>query len=122
MQILAIALGGAVGAVSRYWVMNMSGTIWGMDLGLAIVNIIGSFALGVVVVLFASLPNHSILSAALLIGFLGAFTTFSTFVYDCVRLFQSNQASAALGTVLMHQLLGILAILAGLWLGKFLIR
>ncbi len=81
MLILMVAAGGALGAVARYglsgWVQSFLNTTF--PLGTLVVNVLGSLALGFVLVFFESLAVTSEVRTLVTIGILGAFTTFSTF-------------------------------------------
>ena len=82
LQILAIAGGGALGALGRFWVSTGVYRLLGRDFpwGTLAVNTLGSFLMGLLFVLFVErLAAAPEVRAALLVGFLGAFTTFSTF-------------------------------------------
>ncbi len=84
-----VALGGGIGASLRYLVANIIQkvnypTFWAT----AIVNLIGSFLLGLSV---HHLADQSILALFVTVGILGAFTTFSTFAFDIVKLFQESK-------------------------------
>jgi len=85
---LLLGLGGAAGAVARYataaWVQRRTGP--GFPWGTLAVNVTGSFALGVVMATGAGQPDSAMLVAFLATGFLGDFTTFSTFVYEALAL------------------------------------
>lgn len=118
---LAVAAGGAIGAVSRYWLMawvagqGASRFPWGTLL----VNILGSCAIGVIYVLIS---ERMVLTeqwrALLVVGYLGAFTTFSTFSLDALLLLQQGRwvpAVAYVGT-------SVLLCLAGAWLGMSVMR
>lgn len=116
-MVLAIASGGAIGAVLRHYfgllAMHVAGTNfpWG-TLG---VNIIGSFLMGVLVSLFAHYWNPSQeIRAFLTVGVLGAFTTFSTFSLDVMTLWERGAIYAAAGYVLVSVILSIAALLAGM--------
>lgn len=117
-QALLLALFGALGALSRYylgsWVQLALGL--GFPVGTLIINVAGSFALGLVYGWSAALgPTWRV---ALGVGFLGAFTTFSTFSADTVRLIQGEQPGLAMLNVAASVLLG----LGAAWVGILLSR
>jgi len=97
-EILAIAIGGALGALSRFWATNLANILFGTDFpyGILIINIVGSFAIGILFILLVerSLVS-SVLGAGLIVGFLGAFTTFSTFSLQALGLLESGRLLAA---------------------------
>ena len=113
--ILSVAVGGALGAVARHgmtaWVADAtSGTFpWGT----ALVNVLGSFALGFALVAMATRPASDELRGFLTAGFLGAFTTFSTFSQEAVTLVQSGFYGRATVYVLGSVTLGLLGVIAG---------
>jgi CrcB protein len=120
-QILAIAGGGAVGAVLRYWVSNgvyaFSGR--GFPYGTLAVNVLGSLVMGFLFVwLLERLSNDLTLRAFLLIGLLGAFTTFSTFSVETLSLIESGQLARALANVLVSVVLCIAAAALGVLLAR----
>lgn len=120
--IAAVALGGAIGSVGRYLVS----AIWlpaagphAVPWGTLAVNVAGSFLYGLLfAVLTQYLPHGGTLRVALLAGFLGGFTTFSSFSFETVRLFQEGQPALAIGYVLASVLSCLLAVWLGLWLVK----
>lgn len=90
VDLLAVGAGGFLGAAGRYMVGRMVNRFWWGDfpLGTFIVNVLGSFTLGLLVAhpyFAASLYNGSI-RLALGLGFMGSFTTFSTFMYESFNL------------------------------------
>ena len=97
LQILAIAGGGALGAVARFGVSTSVYRWLGRDFpwGTLAVNGLGSFAMGL---LFVLLLERALLApelrAAVLIGFLGSFTTFSTFSLETLTLVEQGEAVA----------------------------
>jgi CrcB protein len=121
LRYLLIAVFGALGAISRYaldgWISDA--TRGQFPWGTLVINLVGSFALGVVVELTTSrLLPHPNWRIALGIGFLGAFTTFSTFTYETVRLAEDSAYALALLNVLAMTTLGLTAAAAGLLLGR----
>lgn len=121
-MLLAVALGGAVGSVARYLVT----AVWmpaagphAMPWGTLTVNVAGSFLFGLLfAVLTQYLPHGATLRVALLAGFLGGFTTFSSFSFETVRLIQEGQPALAAGYVLSSVLACVLAV----WLGLALVK
>ncbi len=103
-QVLAIATGGALGALLRYWtslaVHSKLGT--GFPYGTLAVNVIGSLLMGFLYIWFAErLAMGPAVRAFLFIGVLGAFTTFSTFSLETLNLIESGQlGKAALNVVI----------------------
>lgn len=119
--VLAVAAGGAIGAVGRYLVMSGVGH-WlghGFPIGTLVVNVLGSLAMGVLVELGALVWSPSPeLRAMLVVGLLGSFTTFSTFSLDVVVLVQRGATLPAMGYIVASVVLSI----AGLVLGMALVR
>jgi fluoride exporter len=118
---LLVAVFGALGAMSRDavdgWVSNTARGQF--PWGTLAVNLAGSFALGILVELTTSrLLPHPNWRIALGIGFLGAFTTFSTFTYESVRLVEDSAYALALFNVVAMTTLGLTAAAAGLLLGR----
>jgi len=111
VEIIAIAIGGAFGAVARYWLTELSSMMFGVDFpyGTMVVNILGSLCLGFVFIL---LIERSLVGplwrSAVMIGFLGAFTTFSTFSLQAFDLFQQERFLAG-GTYILGSILASLA-------------
>jgi CrcB protein len=120
-QVLVIAAGGALGAVLRYGLSQSVYRLLGRDFpyGTLAVNLLGSFLIGVAVVLIV---ERMILSelwrTALIIGFLGAFTTFSTFSFETLALFEDGQMVKALLNIGLSVILCLLAT----WLGMIATR
>ena len=116
-MLLAVALGGAVGAVLRYkavgWVAHLMGH--GFPWGTLAVNVIGSFAMGLLIELGALKLNLSgEMRAFLAVGLLGAFTTFSTFSLDVATLWERGAVMATGAYIAASVALSILALFAGL--------
>lgn len=120
-QVLAIAGGGALGAVLRYWastaVYALTGR--GFPYGTLVVNVVGSLFIGFLYIwLLERMSASAALRAFLLIGFLGAFTTFSTFSLETLNLIESGQ----LGRAGLNMLLSVVLCVAAAALGVFVAR
>ena len=109
--LLFIALGGAGGAVARYLLANWIHSLWEghWPMGTLLVNLLGSGAIGVVFVLLEKSHIHPDWRGVLMVGFLGAFTTFSTFSLETISLWESGQAAHALGYMLTSAVACVLA-------------
>lgn len=108
MIYLMIALGGALGALARFSSGKALWLIFGASTPAAtlFVNVLGSFLMGLFVGLSTSkMPISEELRGFLLIGFLGSFTTFSTFSMDAVRLIQQDQWSLAMAYITANVIL-----------------
>ena len=120
---LAVALGGALGAVTRYWLSTQVERFNGSNfpLGTFTVNLIGSLLIGVLFVLFMErLSLVEQYRPLLMIGFLGAMTTFSTFSLDALLLFQQGHYNTALIYILSSVAVCLFAAYTGLLLGRAL--
>lgn len=120
MHYLLVALGGALGAMARYWVYN-AGPFLGQKALWAtfLINALGSFLIGVVYVVVTEKSGlapewRSLLS----VGFLGAFTTYSTYSLDALLLLEQGQTGVALAYLLGTMLVCLVAVFAGLSLTR----
>ena len=121
MTILWVGLGGFLGANARYLLGGLIAEQWGgiFPWGILIVNLTGSFILGFFLA-FAQdrpwvQPNLRLLFA---VGFVGGYTTFSTFTYESVRLAQDGELLLAMANVIGSVLTGGVAVMAGIILGE----
>ena len=118
---LAIAVGGSAGAVSRYWVSNATYSWLGQQFpwGTLAVNLVGSLVMGFLSVLLVHRFQVSDeIRIGLLAGFLGSFTTFSTFAMDSLHLAGSEALVKLAGYILLSVALCILGAWAGLFTAK----
>jgi fluoride exporter len=115
--VMAIALGGALGAVARHFIERWGAVMLGdgFPWGTLTVNVIGCFAMGVLVELMALAWSPSVeMRAFLTVGILGALTTFSTFSLDIAVLHGRGETLLAASYVLISVVASIVAIFAGL--------
>ncbi|MFV0308950.1 MAG: fluoride efflux transporter CrcB [Desertimonas sp.] len=116
MTVILVAVAGAIGAVSRYGVGRAIGPRafpWA-TLG---INLVGSFALGWVVQRALQRDWSTETTTAITVGFLGAFTTFSTFSNETWTLLRTDRAGDALAYVAMSMIAGVAAAAVGYRLG-----
>lgn len=115
----AVAVGAAVGALARWWAgLAFNGAWAGFPLGTLLVNALGGLLIGVAMVWFSRSP-HELLRLLLVTGFLGGFTTFSSFSAESLGLLQRGDVSLALLHSAAH-LLGALGCCAlGYALGRW---
>ena len=121
-MIILIAIGGGVGAVCRYLLSKVMGTLLGTSFpfGTLVVNIIGAFLIGFIGFILFERTFHlgSELRALIIIGLLGGFTTFSSFSYETVLLLE-NQEFLKMG---LYLTLSVALCLVATWLGLTLGR
>ncbi|MDE0781000.1 MAG: fluoride efflux transporter CrcB [Alphaproteobacteria bacterium] len=120
-MILAIALGGAAGAVGRHFVnVGMVSLVGhGFPWGTLVVNVVGSLIMGVLIHAMATSWTVSPeLRALMTVGALGAFTTFSTFSLDVVLLYERGQVGLAAIYVIVSVTLSVGALFVGLKLAR----
>lgn len=126
-SIAAIAAGGATGALARHAAVNVvynwnnanNGMLNGLPVGTWVVNVSGSLLIGILYVLLVErLPVNTELRALLMVGFLGAFTTFSTYSLDTLLLIERGLMLQAL----LYMLSSVMFCLLATWLGMALTR
>jgi len=116
-KILSIILAGGLGTICRYGLSGLVHKMFGsmFPLGTMVVNITGCFSFGLVWGLFESrLAVSPEIRAAMLIGFMGAFTTFSTYMFETSALLRNSQWIYAGANVLVQNLVGIAALVLGI--------
>jgi CrcB protein len=118
---LAVAAGGAMGAMARHGVSHAALRLLGPNFpwGTLFANVVGSFAMGLLIVwLAAREPSSPAMRAFLTVGLLGAFTTFSTFSLEVVTLYRDRTMMIAGAYLLVSVILSVGSLLAGLALGR----
>lgn len=120
--LLQVALGGAIGALGRY----LTGVVTirlmgpGFPWGTLTVNVVGSFLMGLVVVVLARKFGNAY-APFLMTGVLGGFTTFSAFSLDALTIYERGQSGLAAAYVAASVILSLAAIAAGLWTARVLV-
>lgn len=116
-----VALGGALGAVMRFWTANAAAAIAGRDFpyGTMVVNVVGSFLIGLAYVFMAErYETSNEMRGLLIVGALGGFTTFSAFSYETLALLETAQPARAIVNVLGS----VVGCLVACWLGTLSAR
>lgn len=119
---LLVGIGGFLGANARFVIARWTGDVveTQFPLGTFIINVSGSFLLGVVGTLVAEklVPNSDEVRLALGVGFLGAYTTFSTFEFETHALFDDGSWLTATTNIVGSLFIGLLAVRAGIVAAK----
>lgn len=116
LRLMAIGAGGAAGAVARHAVGVGCAALWGdrFGYGTLLVNVVGCFALGVIMHEAWTIEQRNHLHSGLAVGLLGGLTTFSTFGYQTIRHLEEGEPVMALMNVALNLLLGLAAAASGL--------
>lgn len=122
---LAVAAGGALGAALRYYIGGtvFARTLTPFPLATFVINVTGSFVIGFFLTLATerlSVSPH--LRLAVAVGFVGAYTTFSTFEYETIRLIEEGQLIHAVLNVVLSVTVGFVAVWGGIALARKLER
>ena len=120
VDVIYVAVAGGLGAISRYYLSGLAQRVGsGFPFGTLTVNLVGSFLLGLIMQAGIStdlMPRA--LRLALTIGFLGAFTTFSTFSYETLGYLEDGAWLTASLNVLINVVPGIIAVFLGAFLAR----
>jgi CrcB protein len=120
-----VGLGGFLGANARYWLGGWISERWGTSFPWAtfVINITGSFILGLFLTLITeryAVPRTPILRLVVAIGFVGGYTTFSTFEFETLALVQTGTWLRAFGNAFGSLFVGFLSVWLGVLLGRVL--
>ena len=111
-----VAIGGAFGAVARYGVNLIFGNAFiPFPFATFLVNVTGSFLIGFLLIKFEANETVRLL---LVTGFLGAYTTFSSFEYEAFQLTQIKQSLIAFAYVTLSFVIGFVGVASGIWLAR----
>ncbi len=123
LKFAAVGMGGFLGAIARYALGSYIGSRYGVrfPLGTFIINVSGSFLLGLILALLARTTASAYWRYLIPIGFIGAYTTFSTFEYETLRAIQDGQVMTGLLNVGLSLVVGFIAVWAGATLGQVLV-
>ncbi len=122
-ELIYIAIGGAIGALTRYFVSGIAYKYIGIDFpwGTLSVNLIGSFLIGFLYQFFERVVILPETKTLIFIGFLGAFTTFSTYALETLNFLKEGEIRIALYNFLANNIFSILFAFIGMMISKYLI-
>lgn len=121
-NLLLLALAGALGTLARFGLAATSHRLIGTGFpwGTLAVNVLGCFVFGLIwAVAESRVPLGPQARLIVFVGFLGAFTTFSTFAFESTQLMQERQWVTMLGHFAAHNVLGVAAVVGGFSLGRW---
>jgi len=118
MSWLLVAIGGALGAVSRYGVSRVLLVYPGFPFATLVVNVVGSLFIGYLTALLFERSGADDLRLLLITGFLGAFTTFSAFSLETLLLYQQGEIVRAILNVTLNLVLCLVAVSGGFILAR----
>lgn len=121
--IFAVGLGGSLGAIARAYTVHLSNKYIPLELpfGILLVNIVGSFIIGLLFAYFAHVPTSDTTKAFLTTGFLGALTTYSTFAIESYLLFNTS-IFLAISNIVLNVFGTIIAAGSGFKMMQFFIK
>jgi fluoride exporter len=123
LKYFAIGVGGFTGAIARYVLGSYIGSRYGVRFpyGTFVINMTGSFLIGFILALLSRTTVSPYWRYLIPIGFIGAYTTFSTFEYETLRAVQDGQVTTGLLNVALSVVVGFLAVWAGAAMGKLVV-
>ena len=122
-SVIAVACGGALGSVARFLTIEIAQLLFGnrFPIGTLIVNCLGSLLIGVFMGLYMDrLANFEYWRLIIVVGFLGGYTTFSSFAWDTWTLYMSGHWLAALVNLILNNVLTIMLLVAGMLSGRLI--
>ncbi|MFC1669612.1 fluoride efflux transporter CrcB [Spirochaetota bacterium] len=123
-HIIFIAIGGGLGAVLRYIISKNIHTYFNQILpfGTLFVNASGSFLIGFLFYFFENLIVSNDVKSFFTIGFLGAYTTFSTYSFETINLIKDGEIKLGLINLCLNNLLSLFMVITGMLVSRFLFK
>jgi len=115
LSAIAICIGASIGALGRFWLGLWLNPVAAMPMGTLAANLIGGYLIGIFIAVFQQMPQiDPVWRLAIITGFLGGLTTFSSFSAEVVLMLQSERYALALATAGVHVLGSLLLTIAGI--------
>lgn len=123
VKIAYILVGGAIGTYLRYAVSGYSYKLfdWIFPIGTLVVNLLGSFVIGLLWGVFESGNMSPNIRVFLFIGILGGFTTFSSYMLETLNLYRDGEVRLAVINLLANNIFGLIMVIGGFFLSKLLV-
>ncbi len=122
LPVIAICIGASLGALARWGLGQWLNPVALLPMGTLAANLLGGYLVGICVAVFSALPQlDPVWRLALVTGFLGALTTFSSFSAEVVAMLMQQRYALALGTAALHLLGSLLLTVAGIKTATLLI-
>ena len=122
IELIVLAIGAVVGAYLRYRIVESPISIGGLPVNVLVVNVIGSFLLGIFSVMALALNLDSKYTLLVAVGFCGSFTTMSSFALETSNLMDSNRLSIVALNIITNVGLSLGAIVAGRTIGEVIME
>jgi len=122
MNVIYIVIGGGIGSLFRYFTSQFINNLYNKNfsLGTVFVNCIGALLIGFLINIFDILGIHTKWKLLIITGFLGGYTTFSSYSLETVNYFINGNIKYGILNILLNNILCILFVLLGIWLNKII--
>ncbi len=124
LKLFYCALGGAIGSILRYSISSWVGRLVssGFPWGTLTINLSGSFIIGLLWGIFEMVSVSANARIFILMGILGAFTTFSTFALENLQLLRSGETGMAILNIVLSNVIGLALVFLGYFLSRFIVQ